>query len=431
MALRSASWAVLGRLLGQGLRLLSNIILARLLFPEAFGLTAIVGVFIYGLVMFSDLGIGPSIVYNKEGEQPEFLRTAWTIQIIRGAVIAVGAALLAWPVAQIYDQPELTALLSVAGLGSFIQGFESTALHTQQRKLELGPVIRLEIIGQAVTIVVMVIWALLSPTVWALVGGSLAGIAAKAALSHVYLPRFAHRLHWDRHAAREVYRFGFWIFLSSMFTFVAVQGDRLLLGYYLSITMLGVYSVATRFTEALTNLQIGLTHSVLFPVFSETARSDRDALVERYYRVRLWTDVVFLSAAGVLFTAGHVLIDLLYDQRYQDAGWILQALAIQVGMSAFLTPGETLLFSLGKTYYAFARSFGRALWIVAGIPVTWHLAGLDGVVWWVAFSEVPVLLVTWTGLIKNRVLRPVFELRGLGIWGVAAALGWLIEGALQ
>ncbi|HSN84654.1 MAG TPA: oligosaccharide flippase family protein [Polyangiales bacterium] len=430
LALRSASWAVLGRMLGQGLRLLSNIILARLLFPEAFGLTAIVGVFIYGLIMFSDLGIGPSIVYNKQGEEPHFLNTAWTIQILRGAIIAIGAAMLAWPVAEIYQQPELVGLLAAAGSGSFIQGFESTALHTQQRKLELGPVIRLEIMGQVVTIVVMVVWALLSPTVWALVGGSLAGTAAKAALSHVYLPRFPHRLHWDREAAREVYRFGSWIFLSSMFTFIAVQGDRLLLGYYLSMTMLGVYSVATRFTEALTNLQIGLTHSVLFPVFSETARSDRDLLTERYYRVRLWTDLVFLTSAGLLCTAGHVLIDLLYDDRYQEAGWILQALSIQVSMSAFLTPGETLLFSLGKTYYAFARSFGRAMWIVIGIPVTWHFGGLNGVVWWVAFSEVPVLIVTWTGLIKNKLLRPMFELRGLLIWGAAAFLGFMLEALL-
>ncbi len=431
LAIRSASWTVGGQFLAQALRLLSNVILARLLFPEAFGLTAIVGVFIYGLGMFSDLGIGPSLVYSNRGQESEFLNTAWTIQIIRGAIITIGAVILAWPVAKIYGDPQLIGLLSAAGSQGLIRGFSSTAFHTQRRKLELGSVIQLELIAQIVTILVMVVWALLSPTVWALVGGNLVGITAKTALSYVYLPRFAHRLHWDSAAAREIYKFGSWIFLSSIFTFIGVQGDRLLLGYYLSLTMLGVYSIATRLAEALKTLQIRLTNSVLFPVFSETARSEPERLVERYYKIRLWTDLLFLTASGLLFTVGDVVIDLLYDERYQEAGWILEALAIQVAMSAVLTSEETLLFSRGKTYYGFARSLARAIWIVVGIPISWHLAGLPGVVWCVALSETPVLVVIWTGMSKQKMLRPIFELRSLAIWATSCALGWLMESAFQ
>ncbi len=431
LALRSAPWSVGGRFLAHGLRLLSNIILARLLFPEVFGLTAIVGAFMYGLKMFSDLGVGASVVYNKRGKDPEFLNTAWTIQIIRGAIITMGALMLAWPAAKIYGDPQLTALLAAAGFGGLIQGFDSMALHTQQRKVELAPVIQLEIIGQVVTIVVMVAWALVSPTVWALVGGNLIGTATKTALGHVYLPRFAHRLHWNPDAAREVYNYGSWIFLSSVFTFIGAQGDRLLLGYYLDLTLLGVYSVATRFTEALTSLQRRLTHSVLFPVFSETARDDPERLVTRYYKVRLWTDLLFLTASGLLFTTGHVLIDVLYDTRYAEAGWILQVLAIQAGMNVISTSEETLLFSVGKTYYGFARSLAKAIWILVGIPIAWHLAELPGVVWCVGLSELPALTVIWTGMIKQKLLRPIFELRSLAIWGASCSLGWLLDAAFS
>jgi len=425
LAFRAASWTVGGQALAQGLRLLSNVILARLLFPEAFGLTAIVGVFIYGLIMFSDLGIGPSIVVNRRGEDPEFLNTAWTIQIIRGAIITIGAIMLAWPVAAIYGQPELKGLLAVAGCGALIQGFDSTALHTQQRKLALGPVIKLELIAQVVTILVMVSWALVSPTVWALVGGALVGTATKTVLSHFYLPRFSHRLHWDPSAAREIYSFGSWIFLSSIFTFIAVQGDRLLLGYYLSMTLLGVYSIAIRFSEALTNLQIRLMHSVLFPVFSETARSNPERLVDRYYKTRLWMELAFLTASGLLLTNGHLLIDVLYDERYAEAGWMLQVMAIQVAMSVIMTSQETVIVALGKSYYGFARSLAKAIWILAGVPIGWYVAGLHGVVWCVALSEIPVLPVLLTGMIKLKLLRPMLELRSLAIWGASCALGWL------
>jgi len=429
LALRAASWTVGGRFLAQATRLLSNIILARLLFPEAFGLMAIVAVFIYGLNMFSDVGVGPSIIYNKRGEDPEFLNTAWTIQIIRGAIITTGALMLAWPVAEIYGEPELTSLLAAAGFGSLIQGFESVSMQTQRRKIELGPVVRLELFTRIVTLVAMITWALVSPTVWALVGGNLIGSATRAVLSHVYLPRFAHRLRWDPDSAREIYRFGSWIFFSSIFTFVAVQGDRLLLGYYLSLAVLGVYSVATRFTEALTGLQNQLMHSVLFSVFSETARTSPERLVDRYYKIRLWTDLLFLTASGLLLTNGHVLIDLLYDERYEGAGWILQVLAIQVAMTGVLTSQETLLFARGKTYYAFGRNLARAVCILVGIPISWHMAGLHGVVWCVALSELPGVVVLLTGMTKEKLLRPMLELRSLAIWGASCALGWALGAA--
>ena len=69
------------------LRLGSNLILTRLLFPEAFGLMALVQVFMGGLQMFSDLGIQASIIQNSRGDDPDFLNTAWTIQVIRGTCL--------------------------------------------------------------------------------------------------------------------------------------------------------------------------------------------------------------------------------------------------------------------------------------------------------------------------------------------------------
>lgn len=71
----------------QLIRLGSNLILTRLLFPEAFGLMALVQTFMTGLAMFSDIGIGPSIIQNRRGEDPDFLNTAWTIQIGRGVML--------------------------------------------------------------------------------------------------------------------------------------------------------------------------------------------------------------------------------------------------------------------------------------------------------------------------------------------------------
>jgi O-antigen/teichoic acid export membrane protein len=71
----------------QAARLAANLILARLLFPEAFGVMALVTVFLVGLAMFSDVGIGPAISQSERGDDPAFLNTAWTINVVRGGLL--------------------------------------------------------------------------------------------------------------------------------------------------------------------------------------------------------------------------------------------------------------------------------------------------------------------------------------------------------
>ena len=86
-ALRASAITMGGFVASQALRLASNLVLTRLLFPEAFGLMALVTVFVMALVMLSDIGTGPAIMGSRRGDDPAFLDTAWTIQILRGAIL--------------------------------------------------------------------------------------------------------------------------------------------------------------------------------------------------------------------------------------------------------------------------------------------------------------------------------------------------------
>ncbi|HZJ69863.1 MAG TPA: oligosaccharide flippase family protein, partial [Planctomycetota bacterium] len=99
---RSATWSILAHGGSQLLRFASNIVLARLLFPEAFGLMAIVNALLQGLHLFSDIGIGPSIIQNARGNDPAFLNTAWTVQVVRGTVLWLVACAIALPAAIFY-----------------------------------------------------------------------------------------------------------------------------------------------------------------------------------------------------------------------------------------------------------------------------------------------------------------------------------------
>ena len=75
-------WTVGGFGMQKVLQLGSNLILTRLLFPEAFGLMTLANVILIGIQMFSDVGIKPAIVQSEHGEKEDYLNTAWTVQII-------------------------------------------------------------------------------------------------------------------------------------------------------------------------------------------------------------------------------------------------------------------------------------------------------------------------------------------------------------
>src|SRR5436305_11887358 len=72
MFARGSAWAMVNYAFGSVVRLGSNLLLWRLLYPEAFGLMFIVNVFIQCLAMFSDIGIGQSVVHNPRGDDPKF-----------------------------------------------------------------------------------------------------------------------------------------------------------------------------------------------------------------------------------------------------------------------------------------------------------------------------------------------------------------------
>ena len=115
-AMRSSAWTIFGFVASQGIRFGSNLILTRLLFPEAFGMMALVTVAMVGLGNFSDIGTGPAIAYNRRGDDPDFLDTAWTLHVIRGVLLWLATCALAWPFARFYGEPMLAQLLPVAGL---------------------------------------------------------------------------------------------------------------------------------------------------------------------------------------------------------------------------------------------------------------------------------------------------------------------------
>lgn len=431
LALRGSALTMAGFGLSQVLRLAGSVILTRLLFPEAFGLMALVSVFMQGLAMFSDIGAGPAIVRHERGDDPVFLNTAWTMQVARGVAFWCAAGLLSQPFAAFYGQPELALLIPVSALTAIISGFKSTSLFTAKRHMALGRLIWIELFSQAGNIAAMIAFALVWPTVWALIVGGFAGNTISLVLSHVALPGPRNRFAWDRDSRLILFEFGKWIFLGTALLFLARTGDRLLLGHYLSMAILGIYTVALNLSEFASNLNIRLSKSVVYPVLSRIHREEPGRLAAVFYRTRLGLDGLLLPALGFLMAVAPLVIGLLYDERYALAGWILQVLSVRTAMRCMLEPCSSCVVAIGHPRLETFSHAARACWIAIAIPLGWQIGSLTGVVWASALSEVPVLVVLWTALWSRRLLWVSREALALLMLGGGFLAGWLCTALLN
>ena len=229
-AIHTSAWTIFGFGSTQVIRLVSNLVMAKLLAPEAFGIMLILSVVMQGLQMFSDIGIGVAIIQNKRGEERAYLNTAWTLQVLRGVVLWLIACVIAYPVALFYDKPVIGWLLPAAALSAFIGGFNSTAMHTLNRRLAISRVMLMDIATQMIQFAVMLAWALLvNKDVWALIAGGLAQALARTILSHRLVPGETDRFQIEKDAVRSILHFGGWIFMSTVLTFCAMQADKLIL----------------------------------------------------------------------------------------------------------------------------------------------------------------------------------------------------------
>ena len=381
-----AVWTMVGYGGHHVIRLASNLILTRLLFAADFGLMALVNVFVMGLHLFSDMGFGPAIVQN-EREDADFVNTIWTILVIRGVVLALIAVALAGPYAAFYGQPQLAWLIRVASVSLVIDGFISTSIFTHERHLNLKRPVVLKVLVQLASSVVMVIWAWFTRSVWSLVVWGIVHSAVLVSLSHFWLPGIRSRFRFEPRAARFLLSFGSWIFLATIAFFAANQMDRLILGRITTMETLGVYSIAIMLAVAPSEALSGLASAVLFPLYTRVHYSTSD--LRSVFRTARWPVIVIggWAAAGFI-GGGQTIIQLLYDPRYYEAGWMLQVLSAGIWFGAILgsTHGSVVL-AVGRSDWTAVMAVSKVIGIILFVPIGYTFWGFPGAVIGLSASE--------------------------------------------
>jgi O-antigen/teichoic acid export membrane protein len=437
----TAGWALTGHVMSQLPRFISNLILTRLLAPDVFGVMSVAYLVFTGIGMLSDIGLGAIANQNRRGHEPKFLNVLWVVQIARGVAITLVALFLAWlltfdsvlallPGDSVYADPRVPALVAVMSLSGLIGGLQSTRIYWARRNLSIAAVTKLELFCQVSTTVIVLVWAWIYPTIWAIAIGWLLGEAMRAALSHVVLPGPANKLEWDREIFREVMEFGKWVLVSSPVSFMVSSGDRVLLGAYLDAKSMGLYFIAVLLSVSLQTAIEKILANAAQPALAEVFRERPHDLKSTLYKIRGPLGIACIVPAGGLFMLGDAVIAFLYDSRYAEAGWILSAMTFVLAVAP-VNIFDQCLIAMGRMKRLSAINISRMLLLYLFVPVgdwMWGTRGAIAAIPAAALANALVLLVIQyrMGLLDLKRELLAVPLFGLGMLG-----GWLVLQVLK
>lgn len=371
------SWTTFGFVVSYGIRLLSTLVLTRLLAPDVFGLMSLAWVFIGALSMLSDIGTIPSVIRSKRGDEKVFLDTAWTIQAVRGLWIGGLTMLIAWPVSRLYEEPQLFPILCAVAVMPVISGVNSMAAATCRRHMQLKQLTLLGMVTQIFTTAANVAFAWWLQSVWALVLGSIAGTMFGVLLSYVWLPRYRPEITFNRDVMSEIVTFGRWILLGTLFTYLGGQGSTAIMGLEVPVDTLGKITIALTIAGALEGLVHRVLDQVAFPTMSRLHRENR-TLSSPVNKIKKVSVFALLPCFLLLSFLGQPLIDFLYDPRYAEAGSFLTLLALNSAIGTLPMPYQNAMLatgnSRGHSIVMAVYSVSRLLLMVLGA----HFYGIYG-----------------------------------------------------
>jgi O-antigen/teichoic acid export membrane protein len=384
-AMRGTTWTMIGYGSSQVLRLGSTLLLARMLAPQSFGLVALVNVFLGGLEMLTDLGIGLDVVQHKRGDDPKFINTAFCIQVVRGIGIWIIATAFARPFAHFYHQPAVVTLAMVASVSVLCRGFGGGSVWLLLRHVQLRQLTMLNLISEVSGFVVSVVWALISPTAWALVVGRVTSSVVFVIGSHL-IPGHKTAFEWDRAAAKDILAFGTGIFLSSATYFMSGEAERLIMGKFVTVVELGCFSLALSMSGAASGAIQQVAGRVVFPMIATALRESNESAVRRYKKARLvFTALAIVVGVGAV-AYGPRVVAILLSSKYFMTGWMLQLLGWRAAQDIFAAPTANVMLASGNSRVAAIANIARMTAMLSGLALAFTKYGIHMAIAVLAFS---------------------------------------------
>lgn len=322
---RGGAWLGAGSFVEQSFRFGRNMILARLLAPEAFGTMAIIMSATSMLQSFTDVGAREALIQNPRGREDGHVGATWWLTIGRSLLLYSLVFLFAPLISRLYANGELTALLRVAAISMLFEGAISSRAYVAIKEMKFPKWAAINHGGGIAGVLITVLLSFFMRDVWALVIGFVAENAARCVLSYVVCP-YRPSLGWDKEAIRDLLKFSKGLFGLSLLNLIFMRTDIFVLAKLYSPAKVGLYVMAIYLAQTPTTFLINVLDQTLLPTYSHV-REDSSRMNRILSQVTSLIALLGMPLLVFLYFCGHSVLTLIYGVRYGAGSTALFAAA--------------------------------------------------------------------------------------------------------
>lgn len=424
MILRAGLVLTLSNIAVGVLNFLRNILVARLISVEDFGIAATFIITLSVIDLLTGLSSDRMVVQARDGSDPKLIAALQGMGMVRSAGKAVILFLVAWPIAWFFGHPELTWAYQLLALVPVIRAFINGGVTLNERQMNFGPYAFMSVGTALVSIAAVYPSALWLGDYRVMLVQIFLGAVITTVISH-FMSKIRFRLAWDWAVVRRAHSFGWPLLVNGGLLFIIMQGDRMVVGNQIGPYELGLFSAALTLAMTPSLLAARITRLFFMPLLAR--RQDDGPALSGVFVVAMQTMILAgatMAAAMTIF--GPWVFDLAYGARYADGLPVLLWLAVMFSMRLIRDGSTTVAMSVGRTRLPMTANFVR----LVSLPLCFWAAGegwgMVAVVMISTAAEVVSLLVAttllwrWLGLARlDRLGVPyalVFTLMLIACW---------------
>lgn len=310
---QSLGWKLFERFGVQGVQFVLQIILARLLDPEHYGVLSVMVIFTSLANVFIQHGLNTALIQSKDVEDDDFSSVFWVLLLIVGCLYTL-ICFSAPYIAQFYKIPDIVAPLRVLALVLFPGALNSIQLAKVSRQLDFKQVFYSNVAAIIISGLAGIIIAYLGGGLWALVAQSVLNVLV-ACIVMLFTVDFVPKLYCNMIRVKVFFTFGWKLLVSSLLDALYQDLRSLVIGKKYDSGTLGFYNRGKQFPQFFINAVNGAVQSVMLPAMS--AEQDDRAKVKRMMRtsINMSAYLVFPVMAGLAAVA-KPLVTLLLTNKW-------------------------------------------------------------------------------------------------------------------
>ena len=369
-----------------------NLLLAWLVSVEDYGIAATFIVAAAFVETVADLALDRLVVQDPDGGSDRFLAVIHTLMIARGVIVASLLFAIAGPIATLFQHPENTWAYQCFAAFPLVRSFQHLDVIRQQRSMGFGALIKAELAGAIVSLLIM--WPL---AVWlgdfrVLLVALLVDQFVRCIMTHV-MANGAYRLGWDIAIVRRALMFGLPLLAAGIFVFATLQGDRVLVGDVFSARDLGLFSAALTLAMTPSLLFSKIAQTFFLPVLSKEQAKPREFAEQG--AICIQSLLLFSCGAIVGFTIlGEFVFSIAFGSKMAEGAKYVVPLGLAYSLFLIRSGGmNSVALSLGKSMSVLGMNLVR----LVTLPVAYSIALSGG-------SVLEVTLVTVGGEIAALLL---------------------------